>query len=522
MTLFSGLLIGASSCSDSWLDIQNENGLSSGNFWKTEEDMQAGLNAVYAMFYRQGTWTRNLMNQLDGMADDGVLYSSWTELNEWTKFIYTDYNFAEVNTKIWKEHWTAINRANQVLDHIDDPNVTFSDENDRKDIKAQALWFRSWYYFYMTVLWDNIPIVLKTSSASDAPEGATADKVFEQIESDLLKAIPDLPLERETEKAKPTRGAAYGLLARVYAQHHKWEEAVECLEWIIYGEGKNLYDLERNFGDNFNNHTENNIESLYEIQFSLCNDVGWDATDNYLGADAQLGTQIEISRSPKGMGWQIVESNPWVKEYFLREKTLEGKNDPRLYYTLWYQEAETDFPEFPNHLIYGKTWEQLGYSGSDNDRIYIKKYSTDVSPVYYWNDNNFRAIRLSDMLLLYAECVNEVNHAPDAKAIECLNRVRSRAGLPDIADSKYYDGASITSDYDAFKEHLKIERGLELAFEGMRWIDLKRWGFDAAALEDIRLRDADYNNFVIGKHERLPIPQTDVDNNPNLDQNPNY
>ena len=55
----------------------------------------------------------------------------------------------------------------------------------------------------------------------------------------------------------------------------------------------------------------------------------------------------------------------------------------------------------------------------------------DVSPVYYWNDNNFRAIRLSDMLLLYAECVNEVNHAPDAKAIECLNRVRSRAGLPD-------------------------------------------------------------------------------------------
>ena len=141
--MFSGLLLGSSSCSDSWLDIQNENGLSSGNFWKTEEDMQAGLNAVYAMFYRQGTWTRNLMNQLDGMADDGVLYSSWTELNEWTKFIYTDYNFAEVNTKIWKEHWTAVNRANQVLDHIDDPNVTFSDENDRKDIKAQALWFRS-------------------------------------------------------------------------------------------------------------------------------------------------------------------------------------------------------------------------------------------------------------------------------------------------------------------------------------------------------------------------------------------
>lgn len=459
LAVLSGLSFCASSCSDSWLDIQNENGLSSGNFWKTEEDMQAGLNAVYAMFYRQGTWTRNLMNQLDGMADDGVLYSSWTELNEWSKFIYTDYNFAEVNTKIWREHFTAINRANQVLDHIDDPDIVFKDEKVRRDIKAQALWFRSWYYFYVTVLWDNVPIVLKTSSAADKPHGATADAVLSQIEGDLELAIPDLPLTRGKERAKPTRGAAYGLLARVFAQHHKWEDALRCLEWIIYGEGKDLYGLEPDFGDNFSNRKENNVESLYEIQFSLCNDVGWDATDNYLGADAQLGTQIEISRSPKGMGWQIVESNPWVKEYFRREKTTEGRNDPRLYYTLWYQEAAEDFPEFSNHLIYGKTWSQLGYSGSDNKRVYIKKYSTEVSPVYYWNDNNFRAIRLSDMLLLYAECANEYNNGPDSKAVECLDRVRGRAGLSKIKDSKYYDGSLITSDYEAFKEHVKIERG---------------------------------------------------------------
>lgn len=82
------------------LEIQNENGLSSGMFWKTQEDVNYGLNAVYAMFYRQGTWTRNIYTQLNGMADDGISYAGWTELNEWTKFKYTNYNFAEGQTKI--------------------------------------------------------------------------------------------------------------------------------------------------------------------------------------------------------------------------------------------------------------------------------------------------------------------------------------------------------------------------------------------------------------------------------------
>jgi hypothetical protein len=126
------------------------------------------------------------------------------------------------------------------------------------------------------------------------------------------------------------------------------------------------------------------------------------------------------------------------------------------------------------------------------------------------------------MLLLYAEVLNEENPAPTAMAIECLNRVRTRVGLPTIQDSKYYDGAKIIADKAAFREHIKIERGLELAFECVRWIDLKRWGFDQANLTDLKARDADYNNFTIGKSQCLPIPQIDVDNNPNLKQNANY
>jgi hypothetical protein len=248
------------------------------------------------------------------------------------------------------------------------------------------------------------------------------------------------------------------------------------------------------------------------------NRVGFDQTDNYRDPNAQLGTQIEVNQSPAGTGWNNIEARRWLVDYYKRERTTEGKTDSRLFYTLWYDGASSDFPEYSNQLIYGKPWD----SGWGN-RVFIKKYSTDVLPLYYWNDNNFRSLRYSDILLLYAEVLNELEAAPSTKAIACLNRVRNRVKLPNIENSTYYNGTQITGNKNAFREHLKIERGLELAFECVRWIDLKRWGIaDEATLSELKSRDTDFNNFIIGKSIRMPIPQSEVDNNPNLNQNEQY
>ena len=257
-----------SACSESHLDIQNENTLSTGVFWQTEDDIEAGLIAVYNMFYRQGTWTRNIYSQMQGMADDGVSYAGWTELNEWTKFKYTNYNFDEVSRKMWEEHYITIYRANQVLAHIDE--IEFAEESHKADLKAQTLWLRSFYYFYMTALWDNMPLLLEVSSAADQPANSSPEAVFAQLETDLLYAIDNLPETRDAENtARPTKGAAYALLAKVYAQGHKWAEAKTCLEWLIKGKGASYYDLVADYGHNFSNKHENNKESIYEIHFSL-------------------------------------------------------------------------------------------------------------------------------------------------------------------------------------------------------------------------------------------------------------
>lgn len=508
-----------SACSDSDLNIENGNSLNSSNFWKTESDAEKGVVAVYNMFYRQGTWTRNMYTQLNGMADDGVSYAGWSELAEYSKFIFTNYNFSEFNTKAWKEHFIAINRANQVLDNID--AIPFADDKHKADLKAQAYFLRAFFYFYVVNIWENVPICLKTSSAADKPEQGNPDYFFTLIEDDLSQnVIPNLPLTRTAaEQGRPTRGAAYALLAKTYMQHKKYAEAANALKWIIEGEGKALYDLVADYGDNFKEDTEFNKESLFEINFSMAmGTIGYDGTDNFSSPNAQLGTQIEINQSPSGIGWNNIEATHWVVDQMKKEKTVDGKNDPRLYYTYFYREAAEDFPDGDNQIYKWNSWNE-GW----NNRVFIRKYDTDthVNDIYYWNGNNFRSFRLADMLLLYAEALNEVN-GPNATSENCINRVRNRAGLPDLKDSKTYNRTNIMASANALREQIKLERAMELACECVRWFDLKRWGIDSTTLAELKTRDADFNNFIVGKSERVPLPQFEVDNNPNLDQNPNY
>lgn len=518
----AALLSVTTACSEDELDIENGNNLNTSNFWKSESDAEKGLVAVYNMFYRQGTWTRNIYTQLNGMADDGISFAGWSELSEYSKFIFTNYNFSEFNTKSFKEHYVAVNRANQVLDHID--AIPFADEAHKQDVKAQAKFLRAFFYFYLTNIWENIPVCLATSSADDKPEQGDPDRMFTLIENDLHEIIDAkaLPLRRaEADYGRPTMGSAYALLAKTYAQHHKWTEAAEALKWICEGEGKNIYSLMTDYGDNFSEATENNAESLFEIQFSMAmGTIGYDGTDNYSSPNAQLGTQIEINQSPAGIGWNNIEANHWPVEYFKRETTVDGKNDPRLYYTYWYREAAEDFPDRDNQIYKYTSWNQDGWG----NRVFIRKYSTDTrkSDIYYWNGNNFRSFRLADMYLLYAEALNETG-APSDKVVDYIDRVRNRAGLPSLAQSTYYRLNDIKSSKTSMLNHIKIERALELGCECVRWLDLKRWGIDnEATLNELRSRDRDFDNFVIGRSIRVPLPQTEVDNNPNLKQNPNY
>ena len=128
-------------------------------------------------------------------------------------------------------------------------------------------------------------------------------------------------------------------------------------------------------------------------------------------------------------------------------------------------------------------------------------------------------------LMNYAECLVETGTNP-ADAAVYVDKVRERAGLAKLEDSQWKD---CLSSKDAFIKRLQMERTLELCFEGWRWADLKRWGLldSQAGIDELKARDKDFDNFIVGKHRRLPIPRDEVENSTvggvaHLTQNPNY
>lgn len=492
------------SCSKELLNQDNPNTLTQDQFWKSETDALKGIDAIYAMFYKPGLWARWIYFRLDLTSDEGFSKSPWIELGDWTRFQYVNYNFWEGNVITWRDTYKAIYRCNQVLANV--PSIQFTDAAKKDQILAQAKFLRGLFYYYAAILWENVPIVLEPSKPDDLPKQNTLAEVWAQVEKDLTEASQVLPAQwDDANVGRPTKGAAMALLGKTYMQKREWQKAKDAFDWLVTGSGKSNYELVPNFKDNFTHTNENNKESVFEIQFSDAN-KGGDADD----PNSNMGSNRSQFFAPRGIGWSDGQARNWMIAEFKKEKTTDGKIDPRLQHTLFYKDIQTDFGE----KIYGKNWEW------DADEAWFRKYQRDYFRTNedYFSQVNFRLIRFADVLLMYAEALNELGQT--ATAYTYVDMVRARAKLGPLATAY----PTIGTDKDKFRDRLKIERGLELCGESVRWADLKRWGDleTQQRVDIVSQRDPDFKNFVVGKHIRLPLPQVEVLNNPNLKQNPGY
>tara|TARA_R110002020_G_scaffold259768_2_gene473708 strand:- start:40963 stop:42492 length:1530 start_codon:yes stop_codon:yes gene_type:complete len=491
------------SCQEDELDLTNPNALTTDQFWATPNDAELGVNSIYAMFYKDGLWARWMNFRLDLTSDEGFSQSPWVELADWTRFNYINYNFWEGNAVTWRDTYKSIFRANQVLANV--PNIEFTDQTRKKQIIAEAKFLRAFNYYYAALLWEDIPLVLEPSKPDDLPQQVSEEEVLAQAEADLNDAFADLPLAWDaTQTGRPTKGAAKAMLAKIYMQQHKWDQAKTALDFLVIGEGA-TYSLVANFKDNFTDLNENNSESVFEIQFG---DQRRGGTDE--GADASVSSTRAQFFAPRGIGWSDGQARFWLVDAFKQEKTVDGNLDPRLEHTLFYPGLFEDFGD----KTYGRDWEWGA------DEAWFRKGARD-----YYRDNedyysqvNYRLIRYADILLRYAEVLNELGMT--TQAYQYVDMVRARSNMAPLAQTH----PEIGNNPDLFLNRLKIERVLELAGENVRWADLKRWGdLDSqAAVDEIAERDPDFKNFKVGKNQRLPIPQVEVENNPNLSQHAEY
>ncbi|QNL50544.1 RagB/SusD family nutrient uptake outer membrane protein [Olivibacter sp. SDN3] len=499
------LIIAFSGCKKDLLNIENPNTPTEDVFWQSEEDARRGVNSIYAMFYKPGLWARWMYFRLDLTSDEGFSRSPWVELADWTRFQYINYNFGEGNVFTWKDTYKSIFRCNQVLDNV--PEIEFADEEEKNRILGQAKFLRAFHYYYAALLWENVPLVLHSSEPDDLPLQNTLTEVWAQVEQDLTEALELLPVTWDDANiGRPTKGAVNAYLARTYMQQHKWQEAKMALDYFFTGEGAGNYSLIANYEDNFTHLNENNSESVFEIQFSDEHKTPEDGD----GPAQMMSSHRQQFLAPRSIGWSDGQARYWMVEVFKEENTTAGELDPRLRHTLFYPDLEADFGD----RVYGRAWDW------DADEAWFRKYARDYyrDNEDYYAQNNFRLVRYADILLMYAEVLNELGNT--AEAVVYVDEVRNRVGLPQLMENH---GAALASQ-EAFKERLKTERVLELCGESVRWADLKRWGdLDTEdAVAEVARRDPDFNNFEVGKHIRLPLPQVEVLNNQNLTQNPGY
>lgn len=495
------------------LDQVNPNAQTSGTFWETGNDAVQGINAAYAPMLLDGTYMRFTPILLDVRGDDIRSNSPWTAISGVGKFALGTGN-ADGYGWAFDEYYEGVFRCNQVLDNVPDINM----DNDLKNrVLGQAYFLRGLYFFHLVNLFGNVALPTSTpqSKADFYGKQTTQQEGWQQAIADFKAAADLLPVSYKdvsgpdaNQLGRATKGAAMGYLGKAYLFNKMYPEAAEQFRKVI---DLGVYQLMPDYKDNFTESKENNAESIFEIQFSTTaggTDLGWQGIPTSTWAKTSARA---ITYGPPNFGWTDVQPTMSVFNEFMQEKTVDGATDPRLDATMFYNK--------PGEMIYGQPFAQVYANSSYLSDIFCRKYQNgdgNKANEYDWRSGiNERLMRYADILLMYAECLNEQGQT--AQAASFIQQVRTRAKLPDITTAM----AALTKEQ--MRDRLAHERLLEFCLEGHRFDDIRRWGWleDATKLAMLKSRDPEFNNYKTGK-DLYPIPQGEIDNNPGFKQNPSY
>jgi len=543
------------SCLDN-LDVQNVNNQTTYDFGNTKSDLEEAIIACYNRIRLEGTFAR-VGYTMDAVRGDEVWNASQVWYLEYDNL--TSPGTIEIGDQwIWRDNYHVVNRCNFVLSKVDNINL---DQENHDQIKGQALFLRALAYYTLATYYQQVPLFLNYADYSSMTTmfaaNATLDEVFDQIEldlSDAMKMLPSRAKGGEWATGRATCGSAAGYMARALMFRHKFPEALTILKDIIDGKYGH-YELMADYGYNFREDTENNAESLFEVQFM---DYGTGGPDDEwtpvnISPNASQGHAVESNYASGMLGsWGDLAGSPWLYNLFKAEKCTDGTLDPRLYWTLVTYEPEyssytgAKTAAYPggdprSNIVYQQelTSSDQAKANPNNGGISIAKFTNARNNIYTAINTglkcgvNLRMMRYSDVLLRAAECENEVN-GPSETAIGYINQVRRRVALPDLKLADFN-----TKD-KLFEQIANVERPKEFGCENGRGIDLIRWGFfyQADRLKQITehtryVLDGTANtndlsgaadarsslSFYRPGHEFFPIYQGTLNANPNLHGN---
>lgn len=482
--LFTAMVV-INACSENDLELVNPNGLSPETFFKTEAQVQSAVNAIYANLQTRGLYSRHMFFSQDNMSHE----NDGNPQLEADKRQYLDFSFDSSHGPIadyWESCYRGINKANFVIGNeeainaIDDAIVSGA---TKQKFIGEAKFLRALYNFLLVTRFGDMPLITEIPTTTEGIGKSAASEVYNLIISDLQAASASLLPKSEEDNGRATKGAAIALLGKVYL--FRGEHALALAEF----EKLSGYALEPNYFDNFTEETEHGIESIFEIEY-----------DDALGASAKWNSSV-TGAGPNEATFRGQEYgfNDWFNVFPSDDLLDEFEAGDTRYAGSFYSVGDT----FGGGTV---TAEML--TAGEERRAGWKKYQN-----YYKDANedqesgiNFKYLRYADVLLMMAECENEVGTQDDA--IDYINEVRERATLDDLPY-----GLSKAEVFDAIVH----ERKVELAGEQVRFNDILRWNLTATELAG--------TNFQTGKNELWPIPDREISSNENVtaaDQNPGY
>ena len=409
-------------------------------------------------------------------------------------------------------YYEGVLRVNQVLENV--PNIDM-DANVKNRVIGQAYFLRGLYFYHLVNMFGNV--ALPTNTIENYNPQMTQAQGWEQVKSDFRQASELLPVSYNgvegpdaAEPGRATKGAALSFLGKVYLFNHDYDSASVLFKQVI---DLGVYNLMPNYSDNFTVTNENNAESIFEVQFSREAggvELGWGGIP--LSGWGKTSARA-ITFAPRGFGWTDVQPTRTLYNEFLEEKTTGGEDDPRMTATMFFNK--------PGLKLYGQLFSEFYASNpADLNDLFCAKYQNaggDFPNEFDWRSGiNERLMRYADVLMMYAECLNEKGNTSEAYSY--IQQVRNRVGLPDLAGTK----PSMTQQQ--MRDQIAHERFLEFALEGHRFDDIVRWGWlkDPAKLAWLKSRDAEFETYKTGR-ELYPIPQAgEIDVNPGYKQNEGY
>lgn len=472
-----------SSCNEDTLEKNNPNQIAIGNFFQTQEQLQATVNAVYAALQASDLYGREYFFLHDMLADENEP-TGGLEAPRRALLLHDINDGNYILTTTWRGFYRVVHRANLVIANADQvPEVQIT-EDMRNRLEAEARFLRAWAYFELVSLWGDVPLLTEPAETPEGDPRAPESEIYALIFEDL--AFAEQHLEPRSAYAaddlgRATQGAAQALAGKIHLFRGDYEAArTELQKVITSGE----YNLVPRYLDNFRAENENNAESVFEVQFST--DFGYGNPWSPDGSGIDEVTFRGQEYTPV-TGWNNVNPRADLLATF-------EEGDPRYDYNFYLDgepynngEAEMDLNR-PGWEKYSNAYRQ----GSEEQ----------ISGI------NFRVIRYADVLLMMAEAENEVGTT--ANAISYVNQVRARE---DVDMPALDDPGSQSAMFDIIMR----ERRVEFPSEQIRNRDLRRWHREGKI--DMAERIPNWQP----RHILMPIPIGEMDNNDAItSNNPGY